>query len=76
MPSRPSGARAAVLAAGRAGYSKAPATRAATPRPKQAHGSGRGKQRWVVERIIAWLHQYRRLCVRYDLAPTYRGVTL
>lgn len=36
------------------------------PRPKQPHGSGLGKQRWVVERTIAWLHQYRRLRVRYE----------
>jgi len=34
--------------------------------PKTAHGSGLGKQRWVVERTIAWLHQYRRLRVRYE----------
>ena len=34
--------------------------------PKSAHGSGLGKQRWVVERTIAWLHQYRRLRVRYE----------
>lgn len=30
------------------------------------HGSGLGKQRWVVERTISWLHQFRRLRVRYD----------
>jgi transposase len=34
--------------------------------PKSGHGSGLGKQRWVVERTIAWLHQYRRLRVRYE----------
>ena len=34
--------------------------------PKQAHGSGLGRERWVVERSLAWLHQYRRLRVRYD----------
>jgi len=34
--------------------------------PKSAHGSGLGKKRWVVERTIAWLHQYRRLRVRYE----------
>ena len=28
--------------------------------------NGLGKQRWVVERTIAWLHQYRRLRVRYE----------
>lgn len=30
------------------------------------HGSGLGKTRWVVERTIAWLHQNRRLRVRYE----------
>jgi transposase len=34
--------------------------------PKSEHGSGLGKDRWVVERTIAWLHQYRRLRVRYE----------
>ncbi len=28
------------------------------------HGSGLGKTRWVVERTLAWLHQFRRLRVR------------
>ena len=32
----------------------------AIPRPKQPHGSGVGT------RTIAWLHQYRRLRVRYE----------
>lgn len=31
-----------------------------------ANGSGLGKVRWVVERTIAWLHQNRRLRVRYE----------
>jgi transposase len=35
-------------------------------RPKQAHRSGLGTERWVVERTIAWLHQYRRLRIRYE----------
>ena len=26
----------------------------------QPHGSGLGKVRWVVERTLSWLHQYRR----------------
>lgn len=39
---------------------------AAISRPKQAPGSGLGRQRWVVERTISWLHQYRRLRVRYE----------
>jgi transposase len=34
--------------------------------PKSEHGSGLGSKRWVVERTIAWLHQYRRLRVRYE----------
>jgi transposase len=25
-----------------------------------------GRERWVVERSFAWLHQRRRLLVRYD----------
>jgi transposase len=30
------------------------------------HGSGLGVYRWVVERTLAWLHQFRRLRTRYD----------
>lgn len=30
------------------------------------HGSGLGILRWVVERTISWLHQFRRLRVRYE----------
>ncbi len=30
------------------------------------HGTGLGTVRWVVERTIAWLHQFRRLRVRYE----------
>jgi transposase len=40
-----------------------------TPRLAQrgdANGSGLGKVRWVVERTLAWLHQNRRLRVRYE----------
>ncbi len=33
------------------------------------HGSGLGKTRWVIERTIAWLHQFRRLRVRYERRP-------
>jgi transposase len=32
----------------------------------QPHGSGLGKVRWVVERTLSWLHQFRRLRVRYE----------
>ena len=35
-------------------------------RRKTRHGSGLGRQRWVVERTISWLHQYRRLRIRYE----------
>lgn len=34
------------------------------------HGSGLGKTRWVVERTIAWPHQFRRLRVRYERLPS------
>lgn len=33
------------------------------------HGSGLGKFRWVVERTISWLHQYRRLRSRWEKSP-------
>lgn len=32
----------------------------------QPHGSGLGKTRWVVERTIAWLHNFKRLRVRFE----------
>ncbi len=35
-------------------------------RRKTEHGSGLGRYRWVVERTFAWLHQPKRLLVRYD----------
>ena len=35
-------------------------------RRRQAHGSGLGVYRWVVERTLAWLHQFRRLRVRWE----------
>jgi transposase len=34
--------------------------------PKSDHGSGLGRERWVVERSLSWLHQYRRLRIRYE----------
>lgn len=33
---------------------------------RTTHGSHLGVTRWVVERTIAWLHQFRRLRVRYE----------
>jgi transposase len=38
-------------------------------RRRQAHGSGLGKYRWVVERTISWLHQNRRLRIRFERLP-------
>ncbi|WP_373294590.1 IS5 family transposase [Streptomyces albiflavescens] len=32
-----------------------------------AHGSGLGKIRWAVERTSAWLHQFKRLRIRYEI---------
>lgn len=36
------------------------------PRRNSEHGSGLGVHRWVVERTISWLHQFRRLRIRYE----------
>lgn len=33
---------------------------------RTGHGSGLGVFRWVVERTLSWLHQFRRLRVRYE----------
>src|SRR5205085_3256140 len=33
------------------------------------HGSGLGIYRWVVERTISWLHQFRKLRIRYERRP-------
>jgi transposase len=30
------------------------------------HGSGLGRDRWVVERTFAWLHQLRRRRIRWE----------
>lgn len=30
------------------------------------HGSGLGETRWVVERTVSWLHQFRRLRTCYE----------
>lgn len=35
-------------------------------RRRTAHGSGLGKVRWVVERTLSWLRQFRRLRIRYE----------
>lgn len=35
-------------------------------KPRSPQGSGLGKERWVVERTISWLHQKRKLRIRYE----------
>jgi len=35
-------------------------------RRRTANGSGLGVTRWVIERTLSWLHQFRRLRVRYE----------
>ena len=35
-------------------------------RRKTEHGSGLGRERWVVERTFPWLHNFKRLLVRYE----------
>jgi len=44
--------------------SMAPAALRAPSKPGSPHGSGLGVFRWVVERILAWLHLFRRLALR------------
>ena len=40
-----------------------------------AHGSGLGKVHWVVERAFAWLHQFKRLRIRYErCADLHQGL--
>jgi transposase len=50
-------------------HRKALRERGITPRiakQNSPNGSGLGKDRWVVEHTIAWLHRNRRLDRRYD----------
>ena len=35
----------------------------------EEHGSGLGRWRWVVERAFAWLHNFRRLRIRWVRNP-------
>jgi transposase len=37
-----------------------------TARRQTRHGSGLGRDRWVVERTFAWLHNFKCLLVRYE----------
>ena len=39
------------------------------------HGSGLGKTRWPVERSGSWLHQFKRLRIRYEFrADLHQGL--
>jgi transposase len=38
--------------------------------PKRGEGEhGLGKFRWFIERTLSWLHQFRRLRIRWDRKP-------
>jgi transposase len=41
-----------------------------------AHGSGLGRQRWVVERGFSHLHHFRRLRIRYERDPVIHTALL
>jgi len=41
-------------------------TKPMIPKRRTENGSGLGKIRWAVERTISWLHQFRRLRIRYE----------
>ncbi len=41
-----------------------------------AHGSGLGNIRWVVERTFAWLHQFKRLRIRYERRAEFHQALL
>jgi len=40
------------------------------------HCSGLGKHRWIVDRIHAWLHHFRRLRIRFERRADIHGVFL
>jgi transposase len=40
------------------------------------HGSGLGRWRWVVERSFAWLHDFRRLRIRWERDPNLHIASL
>jgi transposase len=45
-------------------------------RRQTEHGSGLGRFRWVVERSFAWLHNFKRLLVRYERRADMRRAFL
>ncbi|MFD7084469.1 IS5 family transposase [Streptomyces sp. NPDC059918] len=59
-------------------YRRILSDRGITPRIARrgvAHGSRLGKTRWVVERTFAWLHQFKRLRIRYEIrADLHHGL--
>jgi transposase len=62
-------------------YRRELSRRGVTPRIARrgtGHGSGLGHVRWVVERTFAWLHNFRRLRIRWerDAALHYAFVSL
>jgi transposase len=38
-------------------------------RRQTEHGTGLGRHRWVVERTLTWLHQFRRLRIHWERDP-------
>ncbi|WP_408901756.1 transposase [Paraburkholderia dipogonis] len=44
----------------------APGINTEIARRGEPHRSGLGKTRWVIERTISWLHNYRRLRIRFE----------
>ena len=47
----------------------------AVARRRTEHGFGLGKERWV-ERKISWLHQFRRLCIRWEHDPEVHSASM
>ncbi len=45
-------------------------------RRQTEHGSGLGRYRWVVEFTFAWLHNFKRLLVRYERRADIRHALL
>jgi len=46
-----------------------PGTEPVLAKRRTSHGSGLGVYRWVMERTLSWLHQFRRLRIRYERLP-------
>jgi len=48
------------------GDSSARGAKPVIARRGSGHGSGLGRERWIIERTFAWLHNRRRLLLRTD----------